>query len=111
MSYITAIGTATPPFKFSQATIADFMIRAMQLKGGDEKRLRSLFRTTGIESRYSVISDYGKQDGFDFYSNTQNLEPFPSTKRRLESFRQHALGISLRAVESCLKKIQGVNLN
>ena len=111
MSYITAIGTATPPYKFSQATIADFMIRAMQLKGGDEKRLRSLFRATGIESRHSVLSDYGKQDGFDFYANTDNLEPFPSTKRRLESFRQHALGLSQHAVESCLKKVQGVNLN
>lgn len=111
MSYITAIGIATPLYKFSQATIADFMIRAMQLKGDDERRLRSLFRATGIESRHSVLGDYGKQDGFNFYSNTQNLEPFPSTKRRLESFRQHALGLSLKAVESCLKKAQGVNLN
>jgi predicted naringenin-chalcone synthase len=104
MSYITAIGTATPSYKFDQSIIAGFMVRAMQLHEEDERRLRTLFRATGIESRYSVLDDYGKSDGFDFYANTKNLEPFPSTKKRLESFRQHALGLSLNAVSACLAK-------
>ena len=104
MSYITAIGTATPPHKFDQSIIAEFMVRAMQVRGDDERRLRTLFRATGIESRYSVLDDYGKLEGFDFYSNTQTLEPFPSTKRRLGFFQNHALALSLNAVSSCLAK-------
>ena len=102
MSYITAIGTATPPNKFSQLSIAKFMVRAMQLQGDNERRLKALFRATGIESRYSVLHDYGKADGFEFYSNTKNLEPFPSTKKRLDFFRKHALELSLEAVSACL---------
>ena len=110
MSYITSIGTATPPHKFDQASIADFMVCAMQLRDNDERKLRTLFRATGIESRYSVLDDYGKREGFDFYSNTKNLEPFPSTKRRLEFFRQHALGLSQHAVASALTNINDLNL-
>ncbi len=104
MSYITSIGTANPPNKVSQSTIAEFMVRAMQLDGPDARKLRALYRATGIESRYSVLEDYGKKDGFDFYSNSPDMEPFPSTKRRLELFREHSLKISLEAIQSCLAK-------
>ncbi len=111
MSYITAIGTATPPHKFNQSSIAEFMVRAMELPREDERKLRALFRATGIESRYSVLNDYGKSDGFEFYSNTKNVEPFPSTKKRLEFFRQHALALSLDSVSSCFSKVKDVKLD
>lgn len=80
------------------------MTRAMQLSGDHEKKLHALYRATGIAYRHSVLEDYGRKHDFNFYSNTQNLEPFPSTKRRLEIFRQHALPLSLKAVSSCLEK-------
>jgi prepilin-type processing-associated H-X9-DG protein len=111
MSYITAIGTATPPYKFSQSSIAEFMVRAMLLQDSDERKLKALFRATGIESRYSVLNDYGKLKDFDFYSNAQNLEPFPSTKKRLDHFQQHALTLSLASVSDCLSKVKDVKLN
>ena len=88
MSYITAIGTANPSNKVSQSAIAEFMVRAMQLDESEARKLKALYRITGIESRYSVLSDYGKEQGFDFYSNAEGMEPFPSTKRRLELFRK-----------------------
>jgi len=109
MSYITAIGTATPRHKFNQSAIADFMVRAMQLKGDDERKLRTLYRATGIESRHSVLNDYGKAKDFDFYSNTNDLEPFPSTKKRLEFFRVHALDLSLMAAASCFSKVKDID--
>ena len=110
MSYITSIGTATPPHKFSQSSIAEFMVQAMQLQSNDERRLKALFRATGIESRYSVLDDYGKLNDFDFYSNTKNLEPFPSTKKRLEFFQKHAHGLSQIAITSCLSKVPALKL-
>ena len=110
MSYITAIGTATPPNKFSQATIAEFMLQAMQLQGDDQKKLRMLFRATGIESRYSVLNDYGKREGFEFYSNAKDFEPFPTTKKRIHLFQQHALHLSLRAISSCLTKTKDLDV-
>ncbi len=104
MSYITAIGTANPSNKVSQSAIASFMVRAMQLNESEARKLRALYRITGIESRYSVLSDYGKEHGFAFYSNREDMEPFPSTKRRLELFRKHSLQISLDAISACFTK-------
>lgn len=105
MSFITAIGTANPENKFSQSTIADFMVRAMQMDEQDARKLRALFRMTGIETRHSVIADYGKADGYDFYSNSQNFEPVPSTGTRLLLYRQQALMLSVEAINQCLSKV------
>jgi len=104
MSYITSIGTANPQNKVKQADIAEFMVRAMGLDQNDARKLRALYRVTGIESRYSVIGDYGRKDGFDFYANSPDMEPFPSTKKRLGLYREHSLNISLKAISMCLSK-------
>lgn len=100
MSYITAIGTANPENKISQSTIAEFMVKVMQLDQPHSRKLKTIFKATGIETRYSVLEDYAKTTDFNFYPNTPDFEPFPSTKKRQEAFRQHALGVSLQAVEN-----------
>lgn len=105
MSFITSIGTATPPHLLRQSTIAEFMIRAMELGNDDARKLLVLFRASGIETRYSVIEDYGKTEGFHFFENAPGMEPFPTTKRRLELYRRHALSISVEAVLDCLTSL------
>jgi prepilin-type processing-associated H-X9-DG protein len=100
MSFITAFGTANPSNQFSQLALADFMVRSMQLNPGDERKLRTIFRATGIDYRYSVLADYGKSNDFDFYPNTPDFEPFPSTQKRLEAFRHYALPLSLAAIDN-----------
>lgn len=108
MSYITAIGTATPPHQFSQSAIADFMVRAMQLDDVEAMKLRALYRATGIESRYSVLSDYGKTGGYEFYANSRDLTPLPTTKKRLELFRKHAVDLSC---DSAIRALHSVTPN
>ncbi len=105
MSYITAIGTATPPNKFSQSVIADFMVKAMQLDEADARKLRALYRATGIESRYSVLADYGRSGGYEFYANSGDLMPMPTTKKRLELFRKHAVELSCEAARRALHSV------
>lgn len=105
MSYITAIGTATPPHQFSQSVIADFMVKAMHLDDDDAKKLRALYRATGIESRYSVLADYGRSGDYEFYANSGDLNPMPSTKRRLEFFRKHAVELSCEAALRALHSL------
>ena len=102
MSFITSIGTATPPHQLQQASIAEFMIHAMRLGVDDSRKLRVLFRASGIEVRHSVLEDYGKTHDYHFYENSAGMEPFPSTKRRLELYQRHALALSLEAVARCL---------
>lgn len=104
MSYITALATANPPHRFKQSVIADFMIKAMQLDGAQARRLHVLYKATGIETRHSVLEDYGRTQDFDFYENTPQLEPFPSTKKRLAHFRTHALELSVESASRCLNQ-------
>lgn len=103
MSFITAIGTATPVNKFSQGTIAEFMIKTMQLNAEDARKLRAIYRMTGIETRHSVLSDYGKTKDFDFFPNSPERDPFPSTRKRGELFRKHALSLSVNSANNCLQ--------
>lgn len=100
MSYITAIGTASPAYKIKQSVIANFMVRAMGLDYPDERRLRSLFRSSGIDYRFSVLKDYGCENGYEFFPENENLEPFPSTEKRMQAFKEHALPLSLLAIKN-----------
>lgn len=102
MSFITAIGTSSPVHCFSQRDIGEFMIRSMGLDPDQASRTRALFRATGIETRHSVIGDYGKTDAFDFFSNTPDGEPFPSTPERMKLFQTHANSLSLASIEPLL---------
>lgn len=104
MSFITSIGTANPSNKFDQTQLADFMVQTMQLNEADTRKLKTIFRASGIETRYSVIEDYGKKNDFNFYSNTPTLEPLPGTKERLEFFKEKSLSVSLKAIAACLAK-------
>lgn len=105
MSYITAIGTATPGHQFSQSAIADFMVRAMQLNEDEARKLRALYRATGIESRFSVLADYGKTGDYEFYANTEDFSPMPSTRKRLDLFRKHATDLSCEAALRALHSV------
>ncbi len=104
MSFITSIGTAVPSNRFSQLTLSEFMVKAMQLDYARSRKLRTIFRASGISYRHSVLDDYGKNRDFTFYSNTDDFEPFPSTEKRLSEFRKHAVALSKQAVEDCLSQ-------
>jgi predicted naringenin-chalcone synthase len=110
MSYITAIGTATPEHRFSQADIAEFMLKAMALNNGDGRKLKMIFKASGIDYRHSVLEDYGKIKDFTFYADTVNLEPFPSTEKRLQVFRQNALALSLASIKNLCSNFSDFNI-
>ncbi|MFZ6011144.1 MAG: type III polyketide synthase [Bacteroidota bacterium] len=102
MSYITAIGTANPRHRFSQETIADFMLKTMQFNNGESRKLKTIFKASGIDYRYSVLEDYGKLSNFTFYPEPDETETFPSTVDRLKIFRQNALALSVASVHELM---------
>ncbi|MCR5887476.1 type III polyketide synthase [Hymenobacter sp. J193] len=105
-SYLCAIGTATPPHRLAQPQIADFMAQALQLDAPEARKLRALYRVSGIEHRYSVLPDYGQHNGqYTFFPNTPGLEPFPTVGQRLASYREHALPLSVEAARACLAQL------
>lgn len=99
MSYITALGTAQPPHRHRQTEIAEFMVRAMALPTSEARKLRAIFRASGIDARHSVIGDYGSGAPRTFYPPTDNLEPFPTTAQRMRLFQKHVPVLSELAVQ------------
>jgi prepilin-type processing-associated H-X9-DG protein len=110
MSYITAIGTAVPEHRFDQATICAFMERMMKLDDGARRKLRAVFRASGIDYRHSVLADYGRTSDFEFYPNDASGN-FPTTEARMQAFRRYALPLSVRAVEDMTSQVAGFEMS
>lgn len=111
-SYLGAIGTATPPHRLAQPTIAGFMAEALELDAGGTRKLRALYRVSGIEHRHSVLADYGRDNGaYEFFPNTPGLEPFPSVSLRMAAYRCEALPLALAAVRDSLRQAPGIEAN
>ena len=109
-SYLCAIGTANPPHRIPQLQIADFMANALELDERGTRRLRALYRVSGIGHRYSVLPDYSRVNGeFEFFPNTPGLEPFPSVGQRMAEYRRYALPLSVEAVRACLSQLPEVD--
>ncbi|WP_246285426.1 type III polyketide synthase [Hymenobacter lapidiphilus] len=111
-SYLCAIGTANPPHRIPQTQIADFMAAALEFDERDTRKLRALYRVSGIGHRYSVLPDYARVNGeFEFFPNTPGLEPFPAVGRRMAEYRRFALPLAVEAVRACLKQLPEVELS
>jgi predicted naringenin-chalcone synthase len=103
LSKIISIGTAVPAYRHRQEDILPFMQRIYAWDSQATRKLRSLYRQSGIEWRYSVIPDYTRPiTEWEFYPPTENLEPFPSLEQRLAIYRQYAAPLSTAAVRRCL---------
>src|SRR6185369_4351256 len=87
--------------KFEQTTIAHFMEQIIPDET-QRRKMHAVFRASAISTRHSVLSDYGKQNDFTFYSNTHELEPFPSTAKRMQVYKEHACSLSLNAIRNCI---------
>jgi len=109
MAFITSIGIAVPKNKFEQSTIARFMEQLTDDET-ERRKIRAVFRSSSITTRYSVLKDYGLENGFSFYPNTKGLDPFPTTAQRMIAYQHHACDLSLEAIANCAprEKILGV---
>ena len=104
MSKIVSIGTAVPAYKHKQEDILDFMQRVYALNETDKRKLKFLYRQGGIDTRYSVIPDYSLAAAdWQFYTPSENLEPFPKLELRMKWFQQYAAPLSMRAITQCVE--------
>jgi prepilin-type processing-associated H-X9-DG protein len=86
------------------------MEKSMNLDSENARRLRAIFRASGIESRHSVLADYGKTEDFSFYPNNGS-QVYPGTEARMTVFREHALPLSVSAVKNMLAVNPTVSLD
>ena len=107
MSKIVSIGTAVPEYRHEQEKIFEFMSRVYAINETEKRKLKFLYKYSGIKNRYSVLNDYSlPASEWKFFIPTENLEPFPSIEKRMKSFREHAAPLSLKAINNCLHDFQ-----
>lgn len=101
-SNVTAIATANPKNKISQQDALAFMIKMNGLNAAEAHQLEVLYRASGIDSRYSVLSDFSDLADNRFFSNHID-EPMPSTAHRMSIYHETALELSIESANRCLK--------
>jgi len=100
-AFIHSISTSVPPFVTSQDKIADFMVANLQLSEDEERKLRVLYRASGIGQRYSVLEDFSRNlNGQSFFSE----RAFPSAKPRMELYQKNAIKLASEACGTAIKK-------
>lgn len=108
MSKIVSIGTAVPDYRYEQQKIFEFLSRVYAINEIEKRKLRFLYKHSGIQTRYSVLNDYGlPANEWKFFIPTENLEPFPSLEKRMKSFREHAAPLSIKAINDCIRDFKG----
>ena len=69
----------------------------------DKRKMKFLYHQSGINTRYSVLPDYGLQaNDWLFYPATENLEPFPDLELRMRWYNKTASPLSVDAIEKCI---------
>lgn len=73
----------------------------------EKRKLKFLYNHSGIATRYSVVPDFSlPAPQWQFFTASENLEPFPSLDERMQCFHQNAANLSVDAVRDCLKNFK-----
>lgn len=104
-SYITSIGIANPPFKVAQSQAIEFMSENLDLNKDELRKLTSIYRSSGIENRYSILNDFSVKRGlYSFFSNEKSDKEFPTVQQRMLIYEKYASEMAVNAVKSCISK-------
>lgn len=108
-TYITSIGTAVPEFEFSQANVANFMIRQLKLQDHEARWLHQVYQASGIQKRHSVIPDFDEENNdhhlFNGYSSHHGL----GTEKRMGIYRNKALSLAQDAITQAIDDHGSIN--
>ena len=101
---MSAIATAVPQYCRQQDEIADFLIQRFQLSPAEQRLLKAVYRQSGIQQRYSVLSDgFVSERPVTFFDHAAQGS-LPTTKARMGIYRQEAFNLAESAARACLEK-------
>jgi predicted naringenin-chalcone synthase len=92
-----------PPYKHEQYTICSFADNIYSNDKTESRKLKYLYRHSGIQTKYSVIPDYSLPPGDrQFYSTSPDLEPFPDLEKRMKWYADNAAMLSVKTIQKCI---------
>jgi predicted naringenin-chalcone synthase len=103
LSKIISVATGVPAFKHLQDDLFTFADNVYSREETDSRKLRFLYRQSGIDQRYSVVPDFTAGDyKRTFFSEENDLEPFPSISKRMEIYNIEAPLLSEKTILDCI---------
>lgn len=103
MSKIISIATGVPPYQHHQNDIFKFADTIYSKDEIDSRKLKFLYRQSGIDTRYSVLPDYSSiAEDRQFYATSKDLEPFPDLEKRMEWYGNNAAMLSIKTIRDCI---------
>ncbi|MEP7142430.1 MAG: type III polyketide synthase [Ferruginibacter sp.] len=103
MSKIVSIATGVPSYKHQQDNICSFADTIYCANSVESRKMKFLYRHSGITTRYSVIPDYSvKECDRQFYERTSDLEPFPNLEQRMKCYADNAAMLSVETINRCI---------
>lgn len=110
MSKIISIGTAVPAFKHEQHRILTFMQEVYGLDAVEARKLKFLYRQSGIDYRYSAISDFSNDAAdWKFFPPVGSADKIPSIEKRMNLYGETAAPMAKQAIENCLANYMDAN--
>ncbi len=105
MPYINLISTSNPSTAIPQSHIAAFMEKAMHLTDEESRKLKAVFRMSGIKKRHTVIDDYRFSEDKDwtFYPKLSETAVQPGTEQRMRLFEKFAMPLAADAIKPVFK--------
>ncbi len=103
---IHAIGTAVPPYQIPQQLHCSILQNANGMDRGEKLLLQKIYSNSGIESRYSVLEEFRKEDHPEniLFHPAGKVPPLP-VSRRMELYETYAPGLCAQAVADCLQQL------
>jgi|AntRauMFilla1563_2_1112583.scaffolds.fasta_scaffold00012_39 predicted naringenin-chalcone synthase len=102
--FINKIAHQNPPHKYNQDDIRQLMKANIQLSERDARIVDMIYRSSAIQSRYSVIGDL--KEGFEgdrlFFDENMHLKKVPATARRNEVYKEHTATLAVALVKDIL---------
>lgn len=103
MSKIISIAKALPKHEYAQMELFQFANKVHCSSEADTRKLRFLYKHSGIETRFSVLPDFLQENGErKFFSENEDLEPMPGIEKRMEFYQQNAIDLSVEAISKCI---------
>lgn len=103
---IKGIGTAVPPYKISQEMHYSILATSNGMSREEKLQLKKIYYNSGIESRHSVLEEFGKGDQKEnILFHPADLEPPTTVAKRMSLYETYAANLCVEAVEDCLGEL------
>lgn len=99
---ILGIGKALPNNRISQTAASELITSSMQDRPDLARFARRVFKSCGVETRYTCEPEYTKSFADCRYFHFSNQQSVPSTNERMLIYRRESVPLGLEAAEAAL---------